>query len=128
MTLPEMIRHLQYLDRKAAILDRRTKEAKAEAAAYEFEVHEKMRELGMGEGDSITLDGTRWGRQVDWYAVIQDPLEFEQYAEEHAPHLIRPKPAKATLNQLVQQHKEDGTPLPPGIGASPKIWVSRRAT
>lgn len=128
MTLPEMIRHLQYLDRKAAILDRRTKQVKAEAAEFEYHVHEKMREIGMEVGDSITLDGTRWGRQVDWYAVIQDPLEFELYAQEHAQHLIRPKPAKATLNQLVQKHKEDGTPLPPGIGASPKIWVSRRAS
>lgn len=139
-TLKQMIAHLDYLDRKTAILYRRHKQAAAAAAAYEYEVHKRMRDEGFEEGDAVTHSGTRWGYQVDWYAVVQDPLEFQNWAggvtdpetgevvkEAHAPHLLRPQPAKATLNQLVQKHREDGTPLPPGIGASPKMWVSRRS-
>jgi hypothetical protein len=127
MTLKEMISHLAYLDQKAAILDRRTKQAKAKAAAYEYQVHQRMIEDGFEVGDDIRHEGSRWGRQVDWYAAVQDPLEFNEWAEANAPHLIQPQPRKAKLNELVQQHIEDGTPLPPGLGATPKIWVSRRA-
>ena len=123
-----MITHLAYLDRKAAILDRRTKQAKAAAAEFEYQVHLRMKADGLDVGDGVRLHGTSWARQEDWYAVVQDELEFNTWAEEHAPHLIGAKPRKAKLNELVQQHREDGTPLPPGIGMSPKFWVSRRAS
>lgn len=127
-TLREMIEHLDWLDKKASILDRRTKEAKAKAAEFEYQVHQRMAAEGMEVGDAIVLGGTRWGRQVDWYAAIQDEFEFNTWAEQNAPHLIQPKPRKAKLNELVVQAKQDHTPLPPGIGATPKIWVSRRSS
>ena len=127
-TLREMIEHLAWLDGKAAVLDRRTKQAKAAAAEYEFQVHQRMAQEGMEVGDAIVLGGTRGGRQVDWYAAIQDEFEFNTWAEQNAPHLIQPKARKAKLNELVVQSKEDGSPLPPGIGAVPKIWVSRRSS
>lgn len=128
MILRDMIEHLAYLDRKASILDRRTKEAKAKAAEYEWQVHQRMQDEGYDLGDGTTFAGTKWTRAVTWYAAIQDPLEFATWAEEHAPHLIQPKPRAALLNQLVQQHKDDGTPLPPGIGASPRFYVGRHST
>lgn len=123
-----MIDHLAYLDKKASILYRRHKQAAAAAAEYEYQVHVRMEQEGMEPGDAVTYSGTRWGRQVDWYAVIQDPFEFNTWAEQNAPHLIQPQPRKAKLNELVQQAMEDHRPLPPGIGASPKRWVSRRSS
>ena len=128
MTLKQMIAHLEYLDAKASILYRRHKAAAAAAAEYEYQVHQRMQAEGMEPGDAVTYKGTRWGMQYDWYGVVQDPFEFNAWAEEHAPHLIKPKPDKSLLNQLARQHKEDGTPLPPGVGAAPKPWVSRRAS
>ncbi len=127
MTLKQMLDHLIYLDRKAAILDRRMKQAKAAAAAYEYEVHRRMEAEGFEPGEDIKHKGSRWGRQVDYYAVVQDPLEFNEWALEHAPHLIQPQVRKAKLNEVVVAAMDDKTPLPPGVGASPKLWVSRRA-
>lgn len=127
MTLKQMIDHQIYLDRKKEILYRRHAEAAAEAAAHEYELHQRMEAEGFEVGDDVKHQGTRWGRQFDWYATIQDPFEFATWAEENAPHLVKPKPDKKQLNELVRQAQEDGTPLPPGIGASPRPWVSRRA-
>lgn len=126
-TLKDDITELDRLDRIAAILDRRTKAAKARAAAWEQHVHERMEDEGFDVGDDIKHNGTRWGRQVDWYAKVQDPFEFNSWAEREAPHLVKPKPSMQQLNELVRAAQEDGTPLPPGVGAVPKVWVSRRA-
>lgn len=126
--IKEQLRVLARMDAIASAFDALTKAAKAEAAAYEYQIHNEMGEAGYDIGDDVPVDGTKWGRQVDWYAKVQDPIAFKEWAAEHAEHLIQPKPMKALLNQLVQQAQEDGTELPPGIAADPKVWISRRGT
>jgi hypothetical protein len=127
MTLKEMLSRQACLDRIATEKKRAADEAAAEARAHEYRVHLRMQDEGFAEGDDIKHEGTRWGYQVDWYAKVQDPLAFATWAEEHAPHLVQPKPQKKLLNELVQRVHEDGGELPPGIAEDPKLWVSKRS-
>lgn len=125
-TIKEMLARLACLDAITAAAKQAHDAAKAEAAAYEYVVHNAMGEAGYDVKDAARFNGTLYGREVDWYAKVQDAREFVEWAEENAPHLIQPKPQKALLNQLVQQAHEDGAELPPGLAEDPKIWISKR--
>lgn len=125
-TIKAMVQRLECLDAVTAAAKQAYDEAKREADAYEYLVHNAMGDAGYDVGDAVRFNGTLYGRQVDWYAKVQDPIAFKEWAVANAEHLIQPKPMKALLNQLVQQAHEDGTELPPGIAEDPKVWISRR--
>lgn len=125
-TLRELIDEAERLEAAGARWAKRADDLKARAAAAWYAVHEQMENEDFAPGDGRNYGDTRYGREVDWYATVQDPLAFNTWALEHAPHLVQPKPRMKNLNELVQAAHEDGTPLPPGIGEWPKRWVSRR--
>ncbi len=127
MTLKDMIDRQIELDEAYAEAQHLADAAKDARDRHEYELHERMADEGFTEGDDIKHRGSRWGYQVDWYAKVQDPLAFIEWAEANEPHLIQPKPQKSLLNKLVVQAQEDGAELPPGLAANPKMWVSRRA-
>jgi len=128
MTLREKILEAKRLDEVAAVLDRRLDQAKERAARAWLDVHEQFEAEGYEVGEGVTVAGTRYGYEVDWYAQVQDAREFVDWAEDNAPHYIQPQIRKALLNQAVQAAQEDGRPLDmPGVGQWPKRWVSKRA-
>jgi hypothetical protein len=127
MTLKQDLSVLARLDRLVARANQALDHVKGMRDEWEWHVLQRMEDEGFDQGDDVKHRGTRYGRQVTYYAKVQDPFEFNTWAEQHAPHLIKPRPAKQQLNELVNAAKEDGTPLPPGVAANPKFWVSRRA-
>lgn len=59
-----------------------------------------------------------------WFATVQDFGAFSRWAKENAPGLIRDDTrVSAGMNSLIRRRKEDGRPLPPGLGALPRYSV-----
>jgi hypothetical protein len=119
--IAEAYRHAADRLRKAA--DAAHRRAEAEWAAVWAHMHDEGWELG----DDTKQDGTRYGMQVTYYGTVNDPLEFNRWAQECADHLIQPKPRQQLINEEVQRRIDAGEPMPPGVTAFPKRRVSRRA-
>jgi hypothetical protein len=60
------------------------------------------------------------------YAQVQDKQALIEWAQENDDELVSLAPRKALLNQKVRECLDNGEPLPPGLGAYEKEYISQR--
>lgn len=126
MKLTDQIQAAERLDARIKRLNDHVAKLERQSKEAWHEIWLTMDDLGFQPGDSVTVNGTKYGKETTWYPAFQDTRVFVDWAAEHDPELIQPKLRKQLVNQRVQQMMDDGKELPPGLGAWPKEWVSRR--
>lgn len=68
-----------------------------------------------------TAQGNYQVPEPTWFAQVQDFGAFERWAEANEPGLLRrDHKVSKQMNELVRDRIEDGSPLPPGLGAYPR--------
>lgn len=116
-------------DKLRVLRDKRTaqKSAFTKADRAWHQQMAKVREIAEADGITGGLNTSKGAYEVPeatWYATFQDYGAFQKWAEKENPSLLRyDHHVSAQLNDLARQSIEDGTPLPPGLGAYPKAVV-----
>lgn len=78
------------------------------------------------EVDGLKYRGTNFVPASTEYAQVQDAPAFMVWARENQPELLEEKPRKQLLNELIREHLDNGTPLPPGLTFYVREYVSQR--
>lgn len=114
-------------------IDYNTKKAAADAADARVKAQiEHLRDIA--EADGLTgrvkvkqEDGSTHIFEVPeptWYAVIQDWPSFKRWALKNRESMIQDNTrVTKAMNELVREYRDDGRPLPPGLGAAPRPTV-----
>lgn len=109
---------------KKAIFDEAEDKMKAQIA--------RLRDIAEADGISGRVkvrqpDGTEHVFEVPkptWFATIQDWPAFKKWALKNRPGLIQDNTRVTKgMNELVRSYRDDGRPLPPGLGAAPRPTV-----
>jgi hypothetical protein len=123
-TLEEQIRELAKLrDEKDA-----TRQAADDAKLAYDRAHQELWDRMDATGvDSVRIDGrlySKWEPKV--YGTVADKRVFTEWAAEHAPELIEPKPRESLINELVRLRVDNNEELPPGLNWYTKNTVGQR--
>lgn len=124
LSLPKQAAELRFLKQEADGLAAQAAGAKAFAVEAEHRFFERLEEEGV---DSIKVGGTNFVKAETSYGQVQDRAAFIAWCEENKPELVELKERKALVNELVREHLDDGSELPPGLGFYVKQYVSQRA-
>lgn len=127
MTVAQL--HAEFEKLRDLRIDYNTKQAMANDAEAAMKAQQtKVRELAEQEGISGRVR-TRTGHIFDVpepteYAVIQDFSAFQKWAQQNQPGLLTPNTrVTKAMNSLVRERLDDGRPMPPGLGHSPRPTV-----
>lgn len=123
-TLTEEARDLAELKARYSVAKGEADALKAEFDQAQADLLERMREEG---AEGVKTNGINFVPASTTYGQIQDRAEFIRWAEVHDDELLEVKEISGRVNELVRQHLDDGTPLPPGCGFYVREYISQRA-
>lgn len=86
-------------------------------------IYERMRGQRV---KSMNVNGINYVRASTVYGQVQDEGAFLDWAAENRPDLTVTKPYKKEVNALARECLNDGTPMPPGLGAYEDEYIQQR--
>lgn len=124
MNIPEELEKLRELKIRKQELEAEADGVAEEFKALQTDILEAMEEQGF---DALKVGGVNYSPGSTLYHKMEDRAEFLEWAKENDPELIEPRERKSLLNQLVRQCRDDGVPLPPGLGTYEREYIKQSA-
>lgn len=124
-TLQQEAANVRKLKRAYEASDKKKKDLERQFKRAQQHLFDRMEDE---EVEGIKYRGTNFVPASTPYAQVQDESVFLEWARSNAPELLEEKPIKGRLNEIVREHLDDGTPLPPGLIFYVRQYVSQRNT